>query len=140
MGNSAPFATAEAALAAGKTQEEIDAYIASQKTTEAAPAPAPAATTDADATAADPNADRELIIMIAFNIREGQREAWEAFTQEEDGLKATLAYDGCLSVTSVDNPATPNFATYLVGFTSKAAQGKYGKYRQESGWTAKAKA
>ena len=49
-----PYATAEEALAAGKTQEEIDAYMAKQKeTAAAAPAEAEAEAAPAEAAAAE---------------------------------------------------------------------------------------
>ena len=56
-GAAAPFESAEAALAAGKTQEEVDTWMASQATTTAAAAaeaasPAEAAPSEAEAAAA----------------------------------------------------------------------------------------
>ena len=53
-GAAAPFESAEAALAAGKTQEEIDTWMASQATTTTAATTADAATTAAAAEAASP--------------------------------------------------------------------------------------
>ncbi len=51
-----PFATAEAALAAGKTQEEIDAYLATQTAAAAEAAPAEAAPAGAEAAPAEAGA------------------------------------------------------------------------------------
>ena len=52
----APFATAEAALAAGKTQEEIDVYLKTQEATTEVPTGADAAAAAAAAAGVDPMA------------------------------------------------------------------------------------